>query len=620
MCGIAGVLGTAEAQGRELVEQMAAQMVHRGPDGAGFFAADGIALGVRRLAIIDPEHGDQPIFNEQRDIAVVFNGELYNHAELRKRLSARGHSFRSGSDGEVLPHLYEEQGEGFVELLNGIFAIALWDGRARELRLFRDRFGVKPLYWTGNREQLRFSSELKALMAAEGVPRMLDHSAVDAFLTYRFVPSPRTLLAAVKKLPPAGVLTVGPDGVREGRYWDGAEDATGVRRDRRRLVLEYQEAFERAVVRQTMSDRPIGVMLSGGVDSGAITAVLAKHSPHVRTYTVGFAEGGDANEIALAEETARRFGTEHQSLIISSDEYRRRLPESLVMIEEPVGSTSALAVLFVAELMRPDVPVALSGQGADEPLAGYRRHLGVKIAERLQPLAPLLGLGAHVPGVARNVRIRRAVASLGQSTPIDRLMAAYTVFGRGLKSRLYRAELREQLDGLRAEIPVEALLAESIAPDLLGRMLYVDTRLWLPDELLLIADKMSMAASVELRVPFLDQDLIALVESMHSSQKLRGFSRKSIHKRAMLKWLPPQVVYRKERGWATPMDRWLRNELRPMLEDVVLDPGGICREIFEEAELRRLVEVHATRREDRTRELFCLLSLGLWYRAFGTSR
>lgn len=616
MCGIAGVRGESAERGDALVHEMAARMVHRGPDGEGFFAADGVALGVRRLAIIDPEHGDQPLFDERREIVVVFNGELYNHRDLRDWLWARGHTFRSGSDGEIIPHLYEEHGPGFVELLNGIFAIALWDGRTRTLHLFRDRFGVKPLYWTADGDGIRFASELKALLAVGNTARTIDAAALDEFLTFRFVPSPRTLLEAVKKLPAAGALSAGPDGISERRYWSGAEAASGDRRDRASLVREYQESFERAVVRQMMSDRPIGVMLSGGVDSGAITAVMAQRSSLVRTYTVGFAEGGDANEIPLAEETARRFGTKHTSLVISTDDYRRRLPESLTMVEEPVGSTSALAVNFVAELMRRDVPVALSGQGADEPLAGYPRHLGIKLAESARPIAPALRFAARTSLGTRSPRLRRLAATFAEPRPVERLLSAYSVLDVAAKARLYAPWLRERLDGARPEAAVERLFDEARAPDLLGRMLYVDTRLWLPDELLLIADKMSMASSVELRVPFLDQDLVGLVESMHSSQKLRGLSRKSIHKRAMLKWLPPQVVYRKERGWATPMDRWLAGDLKPLLEDVVLDPAGICRDALEESELRRLIEAHASRKEDRTRELFCLLSLGLWYRAF----
>jgi asparagine synthase (glutamine-hydrolysing) len=615
MCGIAGIYSPGERGESAVVEAMVARMVHRGPDGEGFHTGDDIALGMRRLAIIDPEHGHQPLYDETGSIVVVFNGELYNHLELRAWLESRGHRLASASDGEILPHLYEELGDALVERLNGIFAFALWDARRRLLMLARDRFGVKPLYLFANERRVTFASELKALLMDEHVPSAVDPGAVDLFLTFRFTPSPRTLLAGVEKLEPATVLTVSPDGMSRRRYWDG--DATFARKDRRRLVEEYQEVVEQAVVRQMMSDRPIGVMLSGGVDSGAITAILARHSAHVRTFTLGFAGGGDADETALAEQTARMFGTDHHSLVVTADEYRSDLAASLTMVEEPVGSSSALAVNYVARLMRPHgVPVALSGQGADEPLGGYRRHLGIKLAMELARLEPPLRLLGRLPPLARNVRVQRGLATLRQHDPLEQLMAAYTVLGSARKGQLYR---RTMEDGAPA-IYVERFRRRVAHLDPLAQMLYVDTRLWLPDELLLIADKMSMAASVELRVPFLDNDLIDLVEQMHSSEKVRGLSRKSIHKRAMLKWLPARIVYRRERGWATPMRAWLRDELRPLLEDSLLDPAALAGELFRPEELRRLIRDHASGTADRTRELFCLLSLELWHSALVRDR
>lgn len=617
MCGLAGIHDEGGSVDERLVRAMTERLTHRGPDGDGFHFDHGVGLGMRRLAIIDPEHGHQPLYNERRDVVAIFNGELYNHAELRRWLKTRGHSFASGSDGEILPHLFEELGPSYVERLNGIFAVALWDARRRELHLSRDRFGVKPLYWARLGRRTVFASELKALLLDPALPRAIDETSVDRFLTFRFVPSPRTMFRAVRKLSPATTLTITAEGISEHRYWLG--EPTSDRRDRGRLVEEYQEAFERAVRRQMMSDRPIGVMLSGGVDSGAITAVLATHSTQVRTFTMGFPEGGDANEVALARETARLFGTEHRSVVVSAAEYRQRLPESLLMVEEPVGSTSALAVNHVAQLMRPYVPVALSGQGADEPLAGYRRHLGMKLAGWLRPAEPALRLAATAPLLRSNVRIQRGAAALHERRPLDRLMAAYRVLTEDDKRRLYGRALRQSLNGSSPEQAVEYFRRHVARLDPLAQMLYVDTRLWLPDELLLIADKMSMAASVELRVPFLDQDLVALVESMHSSQKLRGISRKSIHKRAMLKWLPARIVYRRERGWSTPMDVWLRHELRQLLEEVVLDRHGICTEIFEPTELRRLIAAHAEGGRDLTRHLFCLLSLGLWHRGFAAT-
>jgi asparagine synthase (glutamine-hydrolysing) len=617
MCGIAGIYAPGAEVSPELLRAMTATLRHRGPDGEGHHAEPGLGLGMRRLAIIDPEHGDQPLFNEARDVVVVFNGEIYNHLELRSWLAQRGHSFNSDSDGEVLPHLYEELGEAFAERLNGIFGIALWDRKGETLHLVRDKFGVKPLYWSESGGRFTFGSELRAVLADPRIGRELDYAAIDHFLTFRFTPPPRTLLREVRKVSPATIVSVDRDGRRERLYWQG--DMTNRRRDRGNLVEEYQDAFERAVVRQMMSDRPIALMLSGGVDSGAIAAVMAEHSTTVHTFTVGFSEGGDADETKLAEQTARMFGTKHESQVLSPTEYLTRLPDSLRMLEEPVGSTSALAPHFVAQMIRPHAPVALSGQGADEPLGGYWRHLGAKIAQNVRRAGPVAGRLAPLLERTSNERVRRGVAALRQDD-LELLMAAYQVVSPEEKGRLYSAGMRERVNGFRPGDAVEELRRRVAHLEPLAQMLYVDTRFWLPHELLLIADKMTMAASVELRVPFLDEDLVALVETVNSAQKVRGLSRKSLHKKAMLRWLPREIVYRKERGWATPTTRWLKGELRPLLDEVLFGQGELARDLFEERGLRRLVDSHAAGTADHTRQLFCLLSLGLWYREFGSPR
>ena len=615
MCGIAGLHSPAGEVDRDLVRAMVARMAHRGPDGEGQHFDAHVGLGMRRLAIIDPEHGQQPLFNESGDVVAIFNGEIYNHHELREGLEQRGHRMHSGSDGEVLPHLFEEHGEAFVEKLNGIFAIALWDVRNQTLLLARDKFGVKPLYWAETNGRLTFASELKALLVDPAISRELDLQAIDQFLTFRFVPAPRTLFAGVKKLPPASTLTVDANGVRENRYWTG--DPHPTRSDTDRLVDEYSVAFERAVVRQMMSDRPIGVMLSGGVDSAAIAAVVAKHSPHMRTFTVGF-EGGGAgtNEIPQARETARLLGAEHESVVVGASEYLERLPDSLLTLEEPVGSTSALAVRFVAQLMKPTVPVALTGQGADEPLGGYGRHLGVKLATELRKVAPLTRPLARLADRTTNPQLRRGLATLDAKGDAELLLSAYSIFREPDKQRLYGPRMRGLIgDPELAEVVERHRRRVSKLPPL-AQMLYVDTRLTLPDELLLIADKMSMAESVELRVPFLDEDLVALVESMAPSQKVHGRTGKWIHKKAMERLLPEQIVHRRKLGWDTPLDRWLRAELRPLLEEVLLGEGELCRDLFEESELRRLLTTHERGELDLTKPLFLLLSLGLWHRGF----
>jgi asparagine synthase (glutamine-hydrolysing) len=595
---------------------MTATLAHRGPDGEGYHASERVALGMRRLAIMDPEHGHQPLLNEQGDVVVLFNGEIYNTLELRRWLEGRGHRLRSNSDGEVIPHLYEELGPSFVERLNGIFGIAIWDEREGTLHLMRDRFGVKPLYYAGVGGRLSFASELRALLVDESLPRDIDLKAIDEYLTFRFVPAPRTLFEQVRKLPPASILTSKASGVETRRYWSGVPTAD--RRDADALVDEYAAAFEQAVVRQMMSDRPMGVMLSGGIDSAAITAVMAKHSDQqVRTFSVGFSGGGEGtNEVPQAAETARLFGARHEHVIVDAHEYQERLPGSLLTLEEPVGSTSALAVRFVAELMKPSVPVALTGQGADEPLGGYGRHLGVKLAAGLRRAGPLVRPLARLADRAPGEQLRRGLSTLDAPDDAQLLLSAYTIFDEDEKRALYAGAMRDTL-GTADELEVVERHRRKVAglPPL-AQMLYVDTRLTLPDELLLIADKMSMAESVELRVPFLDEDLVALVESMHPSMKLHGRTGKWVHKQAMSRLLPAEIVGRRKLGWETPMGEWLRGDLRPLLEEVLLGEDELCRDLFDEAELRRLVDAHERRERDLTKQLFLLLSLGLWHRGF----
>jgi len=361
----------------------------------------------------------------------------------------------------------------------------------------------------------------------------------------------------------------------------------------------------------------MGVMLSGGIDSAAITAVMAKHSPEVRTFSVGFSGGGEGtNEVPLAAETARLFGAQHEHTIVDPEEYLERLPDSLLTLEEPVGSTSALAVRFVAALMKPSVPVALTGQGADEPLGGYGRHLGVKLASGLRKAGPLVRPLAKLADRAPSEQLRRGLATLDAPGDAELLLSAYTIFGEDEKRALYAGELRDTL-GTGDELEVVERHRSKVAglPPL-AQMLYVDTRLTLPDELLLIADKMSMAESVELRVPFLDEDLVQLVESMDPSMKVHGRTGKWIHKQAMSRLLPDEIVNRRKLGWKTPLGKWLRAELKPLLEEVLLGEGELCRTLFDEAELRRLIAVHERGERDLTKQLFLLLSLGLWHRGF----
>jgi asparagine synthase (glutamine-hydrolysing) len=622
MCGIAGIVTPGKPARVDVLERMVGAMTHRGPDGVHLWSDAEIALGMRRLAIVDIEGGAQPLRNESGTVQVVFNGEIYNHEQLRADLASRGHRLRSRTDGAVIPHLYEELGSELFRELDGIFAIALWDGSERTLVLARDKLGVKPLYLYRRDNELRFASEIKALLKDPDVPRRLDLAALDQHLTYRFTPAPQTLLEGVEKLEPATVLTWRDGVVRRQQYW--RTDST-LRRDLsfREAAGELQRHLRAAVHRQMMSDRPIGVMLSGGVDSGAIVALMAERSSQVKTFTVGFEGGGDADETALARATAARFGTQHHELIVGGTDFAAELPSVIDGLEEPVGTSSALGVRVVAKLAREHVPVVLSGQGADELLAGYWRYVGEWLAGMaLQLPQPLRGL---LPGVARasdhvrSARLERGLRALRCPDMVERFMDIYAVFTEGQKRELYAAELAAELDRDPSARPAEKvarLARDRCGRDPLDQMMYVDLRLWLPDDLLLVADKMSMAESVELRVPFLDPALVEFVESLPSSYKLRRGRRKAVEKSAVEPLLPREIVHRKERGFATPVDQWLRTSMNRFAHEVLLAPDAHCVRLFRRPAIEALLRRHDAREFDHTRQIFCLLSLELWARRF----
>ena len=623
MCGIAGICTPGEPVDAAVLARMVTAMTHRGPDDEGMWVDGDVGLGMRRLAIVDVGGGAQPLRSEDGSVHVVFNGEIYNHRALRADLAARGHRFASETDGEVIAHLWEEHGPRGVARLDGIFALALWDERRRALLLARDQLGVKPLYVHRRGGEVRFASELKALLADPAVERQLDLPALDAHLTLRFTPAPLTLLQGVEKLEPATWMLLDGRSETRVRYWD----PTPVERIDLTLeeaAAELRERLRGAVRRQMMSDRPIGAMLSGGIDSAAVVAFMAEASPHVRTFTIGFEGGGDADETALARATARHFGTEHHDVVLPAGGFRDELPAVIEMLEEPVGTTSAIGVREVARLARPSVPVLLSGQGADELLAGYWRYVGESIAARSSAAVRRLGLRPFVAAAAartRSVRLQRGLEALGRAGTLERFLGIYAVFDAAGKAGLYRPELADALPATsrQAEV-VESLRGRARERDSVAQMLFVDTRLWLPDDLLLIGDKMAMAESVELRVPFLDRELVEFAESLPTAYKLRRGVRKVVHRRAMEGLLPADIVHRRERGFQTPMQRWLRGpEMGDYAREILLDEGGVCTGLMRRGAIEGLLDRHRSGAADHTRQLFCLVSLELWGRRFLTA-
>jgi asparagine synthase (glutamine-hydrolysing) len=596
-------------------EMMVAALRHRGPDGTGLVRSGPALLVHTRLAIIDPAGGQQPLWSEDRGCAVVVNGEIYNHVALREELEALGHRFGTRSDSEVIVHAYEEFGLDCVERLNGIFAFALWDATRERLVLARDPFGVKPLYWWTDGRRLAAASEMRALLAAGLFTARLDPLALEHVLAWRFVPSPRTLFAGLSKLPPASMLVLegGAPRVRSYRSPPGAplQDA-GIDE----LAGELRDQIVAAVRRQMMSDVPYGAFLSGGIDSAAVVAAMQGESTEpTRTFTVGFPEQSSRDERAAAQDTARAFGALHHETAMRQSDYTRLLASCVVHLEEPCGSQSAPALLELSRFAARSVKVVLSGQGADEPFGGYRRAQAAATLRLIQSFPP--GAAGPLRGVAgafpRGERVKRATRILGEEPGLDRLVTLFEISDPAVRSELTGSAGAEAAGERRAI--VSDLLSDFPGEDPLDRALYVDTHVMLPDSLLLYGDKMSMAAGLEHRVPFLDLELMRLVERIPGRVRMRHGVRKWLYRRAVGELVPSAAFRRAKQGFTTPYDRWLRRSLGEDLErryasgtplSGVIDPDAVG----------RLVRQHRRGIGDHKRILYCLLEFSEWHRQF----
>lgn len=622
MCGFAGIFhfGRPEPVQRELLERMGDVLAHRGPDGAGSYASPDGRLGLvhRRLAIIDLEGGVQPMARGRSVIA--YNGELYNFKELRVVLEHEGARLSTHSDTEALLELVARHGHESLARLNGIFAFAFRHGDG-PLLLARDHLGVKPLYFTLLEGALVFASEIKAILLHPEVAREVDVEALAECLAFRFVPSPKTLFKGIRKLGPGQRMSCDRTGPEVRSYFDERPIFEEFARDVDAIDV-YAKKLSRAVKRQMVADVPVGLMLSGGVDSALVGALMRSATPErITGYTIGF-EGGEAtNEIDDAAETARVIGVDHRHAIISAKDYERFFSDFVWHLEEPSGNESAPAAYFVAKLARPDVKVLLSGQGADEPLAGYDRHLGERYSKPLRWLPEsgvtraLEALG-QAPIGAKNEKLRRSLSSLGAHDPTRRFVEIYSIFSPEAQAALFKD--RAHVDGLEARLRsiVEVRRAHASALDPVSQLAFVDTRLSLPDDLLTVADKMSMAASLELRVPYLDVELVRFLESLPTRFKLRRFRGKWIHRMAATRYLPTAIVQRPKRGFANPVDRWIRRELGASLESLLVAKGSIATRFFDASAVRALIDEDRAGRVDRKRNLFLLLVLELWNRRF----
>jgi asparagine synthase (glutamine-hydrolysing) len=622
MCGICGVM---EMDGRPVlktdVAAMMSTLAHRGPDGAGSYVQGEIGLGHRRLSIIDLSGGAQPIPNEDGSLHIVFNGEIYNYIELRGELLKHGHIFVTNSDTEVIIHAYEQWGADCVLRFNGIFAFALWDHNKRELFLARDHLGVKPLYFTQRGNRFSFASEVKALLSDPECERDVDLTALAQLFTLRYVPSPRTLFQDISKLPPAHWMRVSHSGVEVKHYWTrvpeiNTQTSAGI------LVEQYQSLVEDAVRLQMRSDVPVGLFLSSGVDSGALLALMSKLTNHpVKTFTIGFDGGERTNETHEARSMARMFGSEHSEMIVSARDYENYYERYLWDIEEPVGNETAAAFYFVSLIAGRSVKVALTGQGADEPWGGYHRYIGVQLSKTYSRLPRRLTDGIVRPLVCsfiKQEKLRRGVISLTEPDVLKRFINIYSFYDSRMKHDLFQTWLREAIgtEGSQACGPLASLQAPVSHLDPVSQMMYIDTRANLPDDLLMVGDKTSMANSLEARVPFLDPRVVEFVESLPPNLKLHRFERKYLHKKALEKYLPREIVYRKKKGFANPVDKWLRSSMKKYIGDCLLSGSSAVNHYFNRAYVQQLLANHESGRQEHLRHIYLLISFELWHRAF----
>ncbi len=597
----------------EVLDRMTDAMTHRGPNDRGTYSAPGIALGARRLSIVDLDGGHQPMCDDSGSIWGIQNGELYNHADLRETLTKSGHTFRTRCDTEVVPHLYRRYGERFPRELRGKFGLAVWDSNEHRAVIARDRLGVKPLYYAQSGDLLLFASELKSLLASGLIQPEIDLEAIDAYLSLGFVPGPRTPLRGVQKLLPGHLLVADRSGVRVESYWEYPLPAPlKARRDSAEWAADLLERLDEAVRLRLMSDVPLGAMLSGGIDSSLIVALMARHMTEpVKTFSVGFRESADSNELADARYVANLFGTEHHELELSFVDDTVDLAELTWFMDEPIADLSALGFLALSELAAQHVTVALSGQGADELLGGYRKH---RAASMLRYLRPLRGPAGLTEGLVRRASpsLGRSVATLAASDPAARLLAMSGRVDPALRASLLRNELRA-LGGTAALDHVRSL-AENLDGDPLSETLYLDAQLALVDDMLQYFDRASMAHSLEVRVPFLDHEFVEFCATIPSSLKVRGTTTKYLLKQASRGILPERVIDKRKAGFFRgAVGSWFSAQAGRAIDQYLLDPDAHYAEFLDAGEVKRMIAAHrATGDADLGHLLLAILMLEVW--------
>jgi asparagine synthase (glutamine-hydrolysing) len=617
MCGIAGIYNFRS--GRPAVpselRDMGAALAHRGPDDEGFYEEGPLGLAHKRLTILDTSRrGRQPMFTEDGQLAITFNGEVYNFLELRADLEAQGHTFQTQTDTEVILRLYQVEGEAMLSRLNGMFAFAIWDRRTKCLFIARDRLGIKPLYYTLSADGIAFASEIKALFAVSPEPPKVNLEMLDAYMSVGYVPTERTLFQGIEKLQPGWCMTVGQDGPRLRQYWDLAPSPEEMSEEE--CVRRSIGLLRDSVRLQLRSDVPLGVFLSGGVDSSAVVALMHEMGIRdIRTFTVAYDFGPEFDETQYARQVAKKFGTIHREIFVKPEEFRDFIPSLVWHMDEPVTESAAISLYFVSKLAREDVTVVLSGEGSDEVFGGYPIYKYMAALERYRTL----------PSPLRQSMINPLLNRLGgkwnkytelSNQPLARRYTGVSFYETPAKDALYRPEIKNLFNGSAMPGLVGRYYDKTEGLDPLLRMMYLDVKSWLPDDLLIKADKMTMATSVELRVPFLDHRVVELGGRIPPRFRIKGWETKYILKRAMEPYLPKEILYRGKMGFPTPLARMFQGDLRGYVAEVLESDRFHDRGYFRPEAVRTLVREHAAGERDHHRVLWQLLVLEEWHRRF----
>lgn len=619
MCGIAGVIDSSGNLNETLLEKMSDVIKHRGPDDKGIFfdKEKGVGLVHRRLSIIDLQSGHQPMNSYDDNCVIIFNGEIYNYKELRDSLLKEGMKFRTNSDTETILNIYLQYGiEGF-NLLNGMFAFVIYDKKNNKIILVRDSFGVKPLYYSFTNNGITFASEIKAILQNKNYKAELDYTAFNSFLTYRYNPSPQTMFKNIFKLNPGEYLEYNLDGKYKLDNFDKYEPKINYNIKENDAIGEYSRLLQKSVKRQLISDVPVGLFLSGGIDSAILGNFMKlDNGKKFDSFTIGFSGEGNYNEIDDANISSQIIGSKNFNRTLTKEEYLNFFQKSFFYLEEPVAEATVPALFYLSQLASKHIKVVLAGQGADEPLAGYRRYYGESKISKYQTLLNLLPLNMFSEMLPRNERLKRASYASQFTNEMERFLAIYTIFTPEQKSQLLNDNVKSKMTNEDLELLKPLYSRAENLDDSLSKILFIDTRMKLSDDLLMFGDKITMANSLEMRVPYLDKELVKFLETLPSNLKLRGNKHKYIHKKAAEKWLPQEIINRKKRGFETPMDEWLQGSFADDAKKIFNGENSASRNFFNLDFLNKIIYEHKSGKENYLRHIFALLSFEMWYKTF----